>query len=729
MKFKDIKVLYGYFLIGFLNMTTAFAQRQGQKNLDSLPKQIEEIILKAHQREVTSVSAKIHSQQIEQMSGGNLADLTKTIGGVNSINTGNNIAKPIIGGLHSSRVPVNFHGTRLEDQQWGIEHAPNIDLSMVSDIKVIKGASALEYGSDAIGGLLILNPARSFSKDTLYGSSIISGQRNGKQFHINTRIDHSKSSGFFMKATGVFKKAGDFKSPNYLLENTGFESKGASFHTGIKKYRYHLGIFYSFLDMEIGILRAAHVGNTSDLLRAIKGANKMTPSDDFSFKINAPKQTTTHHLLSFKSSYKINDRGKIFLAYHFQYNRRKEFDIRRGKRSNRPANDLQLKTQGINLKLNLKSGALNLTIGSVANYQNNFPNPETGVRRLIPDYDKYDIGAYATADFILDNLILSTGFRYDYQDIKAQKYYLKSRWEERGYDKEFQHFISKPLATQLLTNIKLNYHNTAMVVGVHYHPHEQHQWNFNYSLSTRPPNPSELFSDGLHHAAARIELGDLRIQPETAHQIQAHYQFDSNRLHIEIEGFLNRINDFIYSSPTGITQTLRGSFLIWSYRQTNALIKGVNTKICYHLHPQLTLTNTSAFLRGDDLSNKRPLIDMPPFNSRTALQFTMPNWHHLHLSLESDWNARQDRFPDNNFSVTNITTGEKERVDISTPPPAYHLFNMRLGSEFHIGKLRVHGHLYVNNIANTTYRSYLNRLRYFADDLGRNFNIQLIFNY
>jgi iron complex outermembrane receptor protein len=35
----------------------------------------------------------------------------------------------------------------------------------------------------------------------------------------------------------------------------------------------------------------------------------------------------------------------------------------------------------------------------------------------------------------------------------------------------------------------------------------------------------------------------------------------------------------------------------------------------------------------------------------------------------------------------------------------------------------------VQNIANTTYRDYLNRQRFFVDEMGRNIQIQLKFNY
>jgi iron complex outermembrane receptor protein len=36
---------------------------------------------------------------------------------------------------------------------------------------------------------------------------------------------------------------------------------------------------------------------------------------------------------------------------------------------------------------------------------------------------------------------------------------------------------------------------------------------------------------------------------------------------------------------------------------------------------------------------------------------------------------------------------------------------------------------FVQNMFNTTYRDYLNRQRFFADEMGRNIQIQLKFNY
>lgn len=90
----------------------------------------------------------------------------------------------------------------------------------------------------------------------------------------------------------------------------------------------------------------------------------------------------------------------------------------------------------------------------------------------------------------------------------------------------------------------------------------------------------------------------------------------------------------------------------------------------------------------------------------------------------------QNDFPDFNFEVEDQLTEEMVLIDISTPPPAFHLVHFYTEATFSLSqKTRLNIGLGVNNLFDTTYRNYLNRLRFFADDLGRNFTLQLQLNY
>ncbi len=142
------------------------------------------------------------------------------------------------------------------------------------------------------------------------------------------------------------------------------------------------------------------------------------------------------------------------------------------------------------------------------------------------------------------------------------------------------------------------------------------------------------------------------------------------------------------------------------------------------------MSDKSAFIRARDISSDRDIIDIPAFNTINELTYKNARWRDFSASLKSEWVFEQKNFPDNNFEVFIASTDEMVEVDISTPPPAFHLLHFYSDVNFQISKeTQLNVALSVNNILNTNYRAYLNRLRYFADDLGRNVMLQLQLNY
>ena len=114
------------------------------------------------QRKHTSVlqqSAAVKSADIEKGGAMSLAKLLETIPGVSSISTGGTIAKPVIQGMHSSRILLMNNGVRLESQSWGADHAPEVDYTGSSMVEVVKGAECIRYGFGAMGGVVLLNDA------------------------------------------------------------------------------------------------------------------------------------------------------------------------------------------------------------------------------------------------------------------------------------------------------------------------------------------------------------------------------------------------------------------------------------------------------------------------------------------------------------------------------------------------------------------------------------------
>ncbi|WP_438710685.1 TonB-dependent receptor [Aquimarina muelleri] len=673
----------------------------------------------------------IDSDIIEKYSSASLGDALKEITGVFSLNTGSTIVKPIIQGLSGSRVLIMNNGVRMQDMEWGDEHAPNLDVNTAGNVTVVKGASALRYGGDAIGGVVIIEPNKIPARDTLYGKTMITGGLNGRGGSFSSELIKGYQNGWFFKAQGTMKRFGDVESPDYILSNTGVFEKGVSVSLGVNKFTHGWDAYYSFVDNKIGVLAASHIGNIDDLINAINNQNPEIIRD-FTYEINNPKQEVTHHLGKLRYFKRFEELGKWSTQYDFQYNQRFEFDVRRTEElSKLPSIDLELKTHTVTSDFNFDSNPNFLwNMGMLFRYQNNFANPDTGVRRLIPDYNKYDAGVFITGEYSITNdIMLDMGIRYDYNRMDAEKFYLKSRWDERGYDKDFAGFIKENFNSQWLTNPVFDYHSISATTGMQYIFKEDYQFRFNYALAQRAPNPSELFSDGLHHSAARIELGDLTIDQETSHKISIAAQKNTEKLGWEIAPYANVINDYILLEPVAVQLSIRGAFPVWEYRQSSVTLLGLDTKLYFNWHKNWRTDHSFSIVKGSENKKSIPLINMPPPKFDNGITYKNEDWFGLQMSLENQYFFRQNEYP-SNISVFSPQQAKDVFLDINTPPKAYHVLNVDTSMKFEIGeknKLKVG--VAINNILNNNYRNYLNRQRYFADDLGRNFLLRVSINY
>ncbi|WP_047415768.1 TonB-dependent receptor domain-containing protein [Cellulophaga sp. Hel_I_12] len=679
----------------------------------------------------TIIEKNISQEDLERYSSGSLGDAINSLSGVSSLNTGNTVVKPMINGLHSSRVIVINNGVQMEDQEWGSEHAPNLDINAIGSISVIKGAGALQYSGDAIGGVIVAEAAKVPVKDSLFGKTLMTVATNGRGGSLSSQLTKSYENGWYGTAQATLKRFGDFETPDYVLSNTGIYETNASFRVGFNQFKYGFEALYSVFKNDIGILRASHLGGAEDQFRAINSDRPLI-INDFTYDLNEPRQEVTHHLARLKAFKRFNGLGKLSLQYDFQQNNRLEFDVRRGDNSGEASLDLALSTHTLMLDLDSKlSETTDLKTGIVARYQDNFANPETDVRRLIPDYDKYDLGAYAIVDHRLnDKWLLEAGARFDYTFIDALKFYRTSFWESRNYDQLFPELVIETSGNQVLTNPELRFNNSSATVGANYFMDEDYTLSFNYSLASRAPNPSELFSEGLHHSASRIELGDLRFVSEVAHKFVVNFQREHEVFSFSVNPYVNTINNFMLIEPTGIQQTVRGNFQVWEYRQTNARLLGVDIDALYQFSKNIHYKHQFSLVKGYDLTRNLALINMPSANTQNEIVYQNSELNNVRLSIQSDFVFRQNEFPDNNFEVFIPETQTTELIDVSTPPDAYHLLNFNSSMDFKMNeKSSLTLGFAMTNITNTRYRNYLNRLRYYADDLGRNFLLNIKINY
>jgi iron complex outermembrane receptor protein len=678
----------------------------------------------------TTHEQRLRTETIERYSNASLGDALREIAGVSSLRSGSTIVKPVINGLHSSRVPVIANNVRLEDQQWGMEHAPNLDINAAGKVSVIKGASALQYGGDAIGGLVLVEPLQVL-KDTLFGRSILTLDSNGRGGTLASSLHKGAEKGWAWNANGTVKYMGDREAPDYVLSNTG--NREGNFSGDIKYLAdtFDASLNYSFYNAKIGIAKATHTGSTADLVRAI---NSGEPSivEPFTYDISVPRQEVQHHVAKANFNKNWVDGSTLSLQYAFQLNKRKEFDLRRGAYEDTPALDLTLVTHSVNADWKKETNSNTFKAGMSAAMQDNEASADTGVRPLIPNYNRYDAGAYGIISRrFTESLSGEAGVRYDFSHIEAQKYYQKTRWDDLGYNGVFDHFIVQDYGTQWFTRPEFTFHNISASLGIRKRFNSQFELLGNAGLAMRNPNPSELFSDGLHHSNATIELGNLRMQKEEAYKFSATLLKSGDRFSFEVTPYLNIINNFIYLEPTGEESTIRGTFPVFNYRQCDAILAGADLQTTWNISNSFSHVFNAAYVHGTNTTDDEPLIDMPPLNITNTIRYTKRDWHSFFAEIRSEAVFRQGRYPHNNFMADVPQNGEfvPVWVDISTPPPGYHLLHFTSGVKFTLGRTLASVNLSVNNIFNTSYRDYLNRQRFYVDEPGRNFQLQLKFNY
>ena len=694
--------------------------------------ELNEVVVKTNTKTATtSIEQTIKEDVIEKYTDQSLGDALKTISGVSSLSTGSTIVKPMIHGLHSSRLLIINNNVRMFDQEWGDEHAPNFDLNSSNRIDVIKGANTLKYGNDAIGGLILIRGKKYASKDSIFGKSSVSFNSNGLGGNVNTEIVKTYTSGYFGKFQTSYKQFGDFKTPNYFLTNTGMQNLNASFRFGYNSFEKGFEAYYSFVNNNFGILQLSHIGNVNDLVQAI---NRSEPRNikNFSYKIENPKQTILHHLGKIEAYKRFKGLGKLTVQYDFQINRRKEFDLGRGNRENTPVIDLRLFTTSLQPNLHIDFlPNFKFDVGFLGRFQQNNAVAGTRSRPLIPDYEKIDAAIYTTGNYNIDETTeINAGIRYDFTSINANKTYLLANWKKYNFDQLFPEFEGEVDNTRIDTHPKFRFHSVSASFSFSKQWENDLTFLIHYGLGNRVPNPSEFFSDGVHHSNARFEIGFLNIKREIANKFNISLERNNENFGFSISPYYKRINGFIQLIPTGITTTIKGAFPVWEYDQVDAEIFGIDIDINKKINNQFDYLGNISLIQGDNLTEDIPLIHMPGTNFSNRIVYTNEKWNQLTISLQNRTVLRQNQYPDYNFFTFNPSTQQDVFVDISTPPPAYSLFDFGASTTFKTfnkGNLKLEFN--IENILNVNYRENLNRFRFYADELGRNFNIKNKINY
>ena len=522
--------------VGYKRLTQTFTPNPKQtltlKMVDDA-KMIGNVEVTAQKRHTTQLqqTATIGSDALEKGGATSLAKLLETVPGVSSISTGNTIAKPVIQGMHSSRILLMNNGVRLESQSWGADHAPELDYTGSSMVEVVKGAECIRYGFGAMGGVVLLNDAPlpwGNKRVTTKGNVNMGYDTNARGASGSATVEAGYGP-WGARVHGMYTKGGDYRTADYRLNNTGYNTISLSGMVGFEGKHVTATLFSSIYYQRSGIYYASKVSDLDQLVKRFEyGRPDPQTIQPFSYEIKPPFQQSQHVTLKGELKWRLNPSHQIDFTLSFQENLRQEFENRKKAQwSWIPVQDLILKTYKVDVLWHAKWKLWKMTTdaGLSNTYQTNYNYPGTKQPAFVPNFAALSMGGYFLHKAEWGRLQMALGMRYDFRVMSVNGYTSLSNYTY--YD-----------------DFKLYSNFTASLAG-HYQIDDNWDVRANIGWSWRPPDINELYAIGLQEGSYWV-VGNRHLASERGYKSVVGARYRNTWLNVEPSFFYQRINSYIY---------------------------------------------------------------------------------------------------------------------------------------------------------------------------------------
>lgn len=651
--------------INFLNEKTLIENVQMQESAVEM----EEVIVSTpfHKLQSDNVMKveRVSLKDLNATGAVTLADGLTNIAGVNLVTTGMGIGKPVIRGLSSNRVLTYAQGVRLENQQFGDEHGLGINAAGIESVEVIKGPASLLYGSDALGGVLYLNPEKFALSGETHADLSSTYFSNSLGTFTNIGI---KTSGQKLKflARGSYSTFSDYDTgADYRLTNSRFNEK--DFKTGFQysDKKVKSTFRYNYNRSNIGI--PEEVGEQTK--------NK---------KLELPFQEIDNHILSFDNTLFFNN-SSLDIKAGYLFNDRREFEDDPALAALR----LKLNTLNYDLKYHLPQlGNFETIVGLQGMFQN---NKNEGEEILIPDASISDIGLLATTHYHLEKIDFQAGIRFDSRKIDSEA-------------------ARDPLAEDVIPPLEKTFTSFTAALGAKSDLMKNFSTRINLASGFRAPNLAELTSNGVHEGTNRYERGNPNLENEQNFQADIVFEYRNEHIEFFANGFYNAVNDYIFLSPT---DEIIDDSQVYDYLQDIAKLYGGEFGFHLHPHPLDWLHLESSFETVTGKLDNEAYLPLIPANS-------------LRNTFRIELNDGKMRKYSSFFITLENTFDQKNVSDFETTTGGYSLLSAGIESSFQLQKVLFKIGLNGTNLTDKQYTSHLSRFK--PDgilNIGRSINVNV----
>ncbi|SHJ56311.1 iron complex outermembrane recepter protein [Pseudozobellia thermophila] len=666
-------------------------------------------------KQLSTVSQSVSKAFLDQNRENSLMQTLKKIPGVSTITIGSGQSKPVIRGLGFNRVAVVQNGIKHEAQQWGNDHGLEIDQYGIEKIEIIKGPASLLYGSDAIAGVVDIQPSKIPFPNSFGGEVNVLAESNNDLLGVSAGVQGRKEKWYY-RGRVTYRDYGDYKVPtdkinyeNYIFElhdnhlrNTAGEEANASFSVGYVSDHIKSETFFSNVNAKNGFFANAH---------GLEVRSSDIDYDSSSRDVDLPFHKVNHFKVT-NNTIVSGENHTLHFDLGYQNNLREEHSepVPHGympKPSDSKERVFSKNTYSLNVKDSFKphkkhDGVVGLNL----EFQNNNIG---GWGFLIPAYNRFAVGAFAYDQFEVNpDLHFMAGIRYDYGFIDTKAYFDWYPSTVNNADGSTSYIYLQRARDKTST-----FANVSASAGLSY-IHKNTTYKVNMGKSFRMPLPNELASDGVNYHMYRYEQGNLDLDPEESYQLDVDIDHTTPSMSVGVSPFVNLFDNYIYLNPTSnYYETLQ----IYEYTQSRVFRVGGEVRASTTLFKNLGLDASAEYVYSRQTSGPKKDFTIP---------FTPP----LSGLVSANYQFKDFFFLSSPRLIADlrVTAAQNEIVPPEETTEGYQVLNMSLLADLDIFtknppvRLRVK----LNNVFDTKYFDHTSFYRLIdVPEAGRNLSISL----
>jgi iron complex outermembrane receptor protein len=537
----------------------------------SQPNSLELMVTGAQESDqsILTPSKVLSGSELQDKLGTSLGSTLANELGVSATGFGAGASRPVIRGLEGARVQILENGLSVSDvSSISADHAVASPLQNSRQIEILRGASALAYGSGSSGGLVnVINDRIATTLPDELSGAINTSYETANQGKIAAVALDGSSGPIALHVDTAISNSNDYRIPGYA-EQGGPNANWQISPGVIQNVPYYGKLPFSFNDQNNLGLGASYIGASGYTGVSMERLNHNygIPSYEGGFIQQSQNRYDLQH--------QTRDPFSGFSAFNFSISNsnymHNEFDNNGVPQTNWKNDATELRAalshlQWLGWKGNfgIQSSTAKLTATDIA----------TGDSAIVPQTTTNSNALFWVEEGQFGAFKNSLGLRYNYLTQSPNQSSIFAGVGQEG-------FIGGAYSTPSLINRQFNL--LSYSAGSLWKFAPGYGTGLTYTLSERAPNAPELYAYGPHDATATFIIGNPNLQKEISHNFEYTIQKTTGDIQGKVNVYANKFTNYIYGFYTGAYSSANDNYPVVISQQANATIKGVEGELTHN---------------------------------------------------------------------------------------------------------------------------------------------------